>query len=469
MVRPGRTQRTKRDVLDGLIAALDLLQEASKFAPVGQLALATGAFTSILKGIKTTEENRQNIEDLTKSVQSITNIIDHAREHASGLYRLDEDLTKLADSMTTTIMKAEEMLSHPWPLRFIRNETDKTIITKLSDEISHSVAIFTASGSAKIQVELARVQKSLEAEKREAELERKKAEEERQKAETARRRTEERERESLIRSLPRAEAMFDLEVWRIMSACYAGTRQRTLKTIEAWLNDTNPNSPPVFWLYGPPGIGKTAIAKSVATHAQETGVLAANFFFSTRIGQGCSDGKMLFPTLAYQLASFDPSFKVTLAAALKHDPGLAQRSIHTQFRTLLQQPLISMSPRVVPLVIILDGLDECSDRDLIQKILHELFALAPRIHPSVKFFLTSRPESHISEVTQAHEGIHTYNLCQMERNSSSQDIEVYLRHYLNDIAKRRGWSVPWPSARDLDGLVTLCGGLFILASTMRKR
>ncbi|KAI0081040.1 hypothetical protein K474DRAFT_57199 [Panus rudis PR-1116 ss-1] len=422
---------------------------------------------------------------------------------AESMEHLREDLTQLANSMNETTMKANEMLSHPWFLRFIRNETDKSIIAKLNGDISHAMSLFSVSGTAKIQTDLVMIQQTIKSERQraererqkaeqerqrseeerrkaekerlkaeegrqKAEQERQKAEEERQKAELERKRAEEREQEALIQALPRAEATFDLGVWGVMSACYEGTRRTTLKRVDDWLD--NADAPPVFWLYGCPGLGKTAIAKSVASYTRERGDLAANFFFSVRIGSGCSDGRLLFPSLARQLASYDPSFKASLAAALNMDRDVAHRPIDVQFRALFYRPFLAMNKGSVRPVIVLDGLDECADHGLMQDILRQLISLALEFPTQLKLLLTSRREHHITTILQEAPATCriSFDLQQLEQHHASHDIEVYLIHDLNRSATIKGWYTPWPSREEIKRLVDLADGLFIFASTVAR-
>ena len=51
--------------------------------------------------------------------------------------------------------------------------------------------------------------------------------------------------------------------------CTTGTREEILKEIIAWAEVTSADSPPVFWLTGQAGSGKTTIAYTVAQHFDE--------------------------------------------------------------------------------------------------------------------------------------------------------------------------------------------------------
>jgi len=72
-----------------------------------------------------------------------------------------------------------------------------------------------------------------------------------------------------------------------------------LSEIESWANDFN--RPPVFWLNGLAGTGKSTIAQTVSERVFADGQLGASFFCS-RDFEDRSDLRFIFPTLAFQLA-----------------------------------------------------------------------------------------------------------------------------------------------------------------------
>ncbi len=67
------------------------------------------------------------------------------------------------------------------------------------------------------------------------------------------------------------------------------------------------------------------------------GILGATFFFDRDV-QELQNAALLFPTLAYQLAQFDPQYKRKLADVLSKEPDLGRREFATQFKRLIQEP-----------------------------------------------------------------------------------------------------------------------------------
>ncbi|KAF9439605.1 hypothetical protein P691DRAFT_297371, partial [Macrolepiota fuliginosa MF-IS2] len=79
--------------------------------------------------------------------------------------------------------------------------------------------------------------------------------------------------------------------------CHPGTRYRYIDQIVDWgLNNSN-HRHRIFWLKGPAGVGKSAIARSCAEVFAAQGKLAAAFFFSYPNQR--DDPQRLFTTISY--------------------------------------------------------------------------------------------------------------------------------------------------------------------------
>jgi hypothetical protein len=136
-----------------------------------------------------------------------------------------------------------------------------------------------------------------------------------------------------------------------------------LQELKVWATSTDDFQ--VFWLDGMAGTGKSTIAKSFADRLYADGILGASFFFSGDFADR-SDIKLVFPTIAYQLAYQMPQFRDALLQIIKADPDVGHLSLADQLLQLLVRPfkLLAENPETIPLgfiIIVLDALDECRD------------------------------------------------------------------------------------------------------------
>ena len=173
------------------------------------------------------------------------------------------------------------------------------------------------------------------------------------------------------------------------NGCLKKTRENVLNEIEKWTEDSEMSQ--IFWLNGLAGTGKSTIAQTVAECLFAGGRLGASFFCSRGV-EDRSDLQLIFPTLAFQLAQIYPYFRTSLIPLLQSNPDVIHESLQDQMQRLLIQPLLSAD---ISTVIVIDALDECKDGDPESAILLVLGKLVSEI-PKVKFFVTSRPEAHIS-------------------------------------------------------------------------
>lgn len=275
-----------------------------------------------------------------------------------------------------------------------------------------------------------------------------------------------------LEKLTRAkDAGFDAYSQR--SKCLAGTRVDVLDGLQRWA--TGSDSRQVYWLNGHAGSGKSTIAQSFAEILAAVADLGASFFCS-RDSQQRSDLKMIFPTIAYQLAKArnvdSPAYRGSLLRALEADPDIAFSSLHNQLQTLIISPAKESGIRTV---IVIDALDECRDPNPTSIIL-DLISSAIVHVPAVKVFITSRPDPHIRSgfrLPQLKPLTEVMLLHEVDATSVNSDIKLYLQHELNAIAEnRRGERVSisydWPLDSDLEILTRKAAGLFIFAATVVK-
>ena len=240
------------------------------------------------------------------------------------------------------------------------------------------------------------------------------------------------------------------------SGCLKGTRSTVLNEVEHWAKD--PEAPPVFWLNGLAGIGKSAIAQTIAERMFTHGLLGASFFCSRGV-EDRSDLKLIFPTLAYQLAQKYPGFRSSLIPLLQSNPDIIHESLLEQMQKFLVNPLQSMD---ISTVIVIDALDECRDENPESAILLVVGQLIPLI-PGVKFFITSRPELHITAGFRGpvlKNSTNIFNLHDVEPYTIDNDIRCFFKHELPKLPR---CPQDWPTDAHLDFLCQRAAGFFVYA------
>ncbi|KAG1771772.1 hypothetical protein EDD22DRAFT_966014 [Suillus occidentalis] len=243
--------------------------------------------------------------------------------------------------------------------------------------------------------------------------------------------------------------------------CLQGTRVDLLKYIHGFLDDTEKNQ--LIWLHGTAGVGKSAVAFTVADKMrslkvrEETNIekrLAGTFFFSRKHTKRCTTG-YFFVTLVYQLATNFPSIRKDVNRTIHDNPALLDPDtpLCDQMEALFLQPLRWLQLRLrgcPPLSFIVDALDECSSEpELTDLILSLAQALQRRGAP-------------VSALDTGEGGI-----ISLDGADVDHDICTFLRHSFVELGSRHA-DFPQPSEADVEKLASRAGRRFIVASTMMK-
>lgn len=137
----------------------------------------------------------------------------------------------------------------------------------------------------------------------------------------------------------------------------------------------------ICWLHGPAGSGKSAISQTIAEWCVHKETLAASFFFRRGAGDRSSIARLV-STLAHQLSSFLPATKQFIYNAVQKEPDITGKPIKHQFDKLVINPtravtssFLSVLPRKKPMVIVIDALDECDDKESVLEFVQRLFEL----------------------------------------------------------------------------------------------
>ena len=251
------------------------------------------------------------------------------------------------------------------------------------------------------------------------------------------------------------------EVQPVEAGCMPGTRIRVLSMFTEW---AKPDPTRIFWLAGLAGTGKTSIAVTLSRILQDApNVLLGGTFFCSRTANvpELTDARCILPTLATILAERSTAFAEALIEGLNTDSRAALKSVSAQLTALLQQPLAAVSSIGHPIVFIIDALDECNDENEIKKLLQAISAL--KCDATVKFILTSRPETHIStSPISSSDGSSVLRLHTIDTAEVAEDIRLYI----NNAFSQQPLDETWYTESDVMALADRADGLFIFASTI---
>ncbi|KAF9441546.1 hypothetical protein P691DRAFT_766161 [Macrolepiota fuliginosa MF-IS2] len=269
----------------------------------------------------------------------------------------------------------------------------------------------------------------------------------------------------LQRSMPGAE-LDSFERSRNLPRCLEGTRETLINEIGTWMVDRN-HDRSMLWLYGPAGVGKSAVAQTLGEWAEKSGVLGAAIFLSDSPSR--NDLSRLFVSVAHQLARRDVQYSVRVAEKLLADGGLLTKDLGTQFRKLIVEPLSVLVPSEKKLLVIIDGLDESTGEEEQQQVLQLIGgALASSQPLPIRWMICSRPEPYLRQRISEFE-----TRCKwVEVPMDSGDIDVFVRIGFRWIVSiypdAIGPNETWPDDGDIGVIVSASSGLFVYASTIVK-
>jgi len=253
--------------------------------------------------------------------------------------------------------------------------------------------------------------------------------------------------------------------------CTPGTREQIIQDIIDWTLKID-SSEPILWVPGPAGGGKTCIMREVAARCEKDGVLAASYFFSTRISN-LDNAKPFVFTIAQQLLERIPPLRPHIARAIRDSPSIFQKSLIEQVHRLVLAPLQAVSEvvdisrhRVLPI----DGFDECRHEEERKQLLHIIHILATNHVLPFRIIIASRPEYDIRTAFDQDPLQSLTHMIRLESYNADDDIRSFLCDEFAKIRKSHpsAPSIPpnWPSEDDMGTVVFKSSSQFIFAATV---
>ena len=227
-----------------------------------------------------------------------------------------------------------------------------------------------------------------------------------------------------------------------------------------------------MWIYGAAGAGKSAIAHTMAEILHDRQQLLATFFFS-RADSSRNHIKSVIATLAYKISLTIPEARPLIVATIENDPLIFHSTFAHQLEQLILGPVhrVSQQGVIYPMVIVIDGLDECLNHEE-RTILLQAISQAAGLHSTLlKFLITSRPEVPIARVFNATPVLEASTRHSLDDEPSSiEDVEYFLSAKFDEIKRthpsRRHIPHDWPSSQVKADLVQNSSGQFIYPATI---
>jgi hypothetical protein len=203
-------------------------------------------------------------------------------------------------------------------------------------------------------------------------------------------------------------------------------------------------------MHGYVGSGKSSISQEVCDTFDREGRPVISFFFFRNAGDRSRIWR-LPTTLASQMAVAIPETEPIIRAAVDANPALLapdeggvslrarmQLLVYAPFETAVQGETKIDAPPIRalaqgPFLIVLDGLDECENKDEIQELINGMllfFNKCPLI--PLRVFITSRVEEHI----QSQLNVPGVRLDDLVDHCSDDDIDTFLQVLFEDACKR---------------------------------
>ncbi|KAF5339845.1 hypothetical protein D9611_009162 [Ephemerocybe angulata] len=261
--------------------------------------------------------------------------------------------------------------------------------------------------------------------------------------------------------------------------CKPGSREQVIQDITSWAREPKQVASHILWFQGPAGGGKTCIMREVALRLQETGTLAASYFFSTRV-TGLDTERPFMATIVHQLLGTENLTEAGVVERIMKNPTIFTESLDTQMEALVMCPLKWTGDTTVGQdrrpcrVIVIDGLDECRDKQGRAHILRLMRKLATSktIALSFTIIIASRPELDIRTIFSNTDFKQiTRNVCLQDYDGAA-DIRNSLCDEFNRIRETHPGkeSIPegWPAEEILELLVSKSSGCYIYPATVIK-
>ena len=264
--------------------------------------------------------------------------------------------------------------------------------------------------------------------------------------------------------LPYAEgALFDAYSSQLYTTCHKATRLHVLQRIRDWFD--KPSGPPILWLNGMAGVGKSTICRTVAEEFTKRQQLGATFFFKRGEGDTGNVSKFI-GTICNQLAERSPAtkYREALLEKLRLSSGPRVGGLDSQFSSYLEGMFADDSFET-RLLVIIDAMDECENQANVPLLLRLFGRPSLKMYTganSLRILIACRPESYVRTTfdSLARECFEELNLQDESDDMIAQDIQVYMA---DEFARTTSTRLDQDTIKQLQAVA---GNLFVAAATI---
>ena len=210
------------------------------------------------------------------------------------------------------------------------------------------------------------------------------------------------------------------------------------------------------------------MAEMCITH----GILVASFFFF-RTDATRNTVDPLVPTIAYQIIQLLPQTKDIITQAIESNPLIFEQSLEKQFTVLIMEHLCHLRAPGSNwrLLVIIDGLDECSGDDTQMNLVRTIARLLRAKDSPVIVLFGSRRENHILMAFNSREMNGMLTQLPLDNNyQPDEDIRLFLNDSFDNIKRTHPFSTrlspDWPSVEHLQEIIEKSSRQFIYASVV---
>ncbi|EKM60435.1 uncharacterized protein PHACADRAFT_203637 [Phanerochaete carnosa HHB-10118-sp] len=446
-------------ILDASSPLLEIAEGALELAPIPGLALIAKGLAYIVERVKVARENNEERHALLAQVKELGTVINRAATKVRTIVAEYDGDERGKKELVEKIKHSDELQERIRDL--LRYNENLSTIGELQGRAGELKGGTGISGFSKKFIYASRNQ-AIMSEMKQALTSATNL------FQQIQRQLQEAEDQRILDSILRASASYR-SVDELKSGFMQGTREELFAELDRWSAGQFPEDElkRFYLLCGGAGLGKSSIAHQLCTRietAEQPSLrLGASFFF-VRGGGDLEAARLLFPTLVYQLAQFRPTLRPHIVNAareyLKH--GDSQQTQHA-FEKLLREALTAAPVSdQVPTLLVIDGLDECKDRNLVPDLLRSLLSLVREL-PWLYVFAASRPEPHILSVLASSSSANIVHRRQLEDTLKNWagDVEFYLKKTVPKIPLYADYLDKHPDA--LERLISHAAGVFIFA------